>query len=429
MKKIADISQEQIEVLKNAIDHGILDIDEVRNRNDIMKRKDILIEHKKFCNIWLATDGRWKTKIPDESKKTGWRILARTSKENLENGIVDYYTTREKAKATDTLATLFPVWREQQINKGRSTRTIRIHDEHWKKYYQNSDIVNRPLKRLTVADLEDWVNALVTKNSMNKKKYYNVTGIIRGCFKLAYKKMLIPKNIFEEIEIEPRIFTASPIYKDKDRVFLKSEQDNIKKLALADFKENSSLACIGVILCFEIGTRLGELVALKWSDIDYNIPDHICIQRMESKAEQTDTNGNYQPAKRIVVNHTKSKAGLRDVYLSTYAKELLDMIRFWHTEHHIDSEYIFVNSYGQRLYSTAFDSRIKKYCSHLGIKTKRMHSIRRTYISRLFDDNINISTIQQMCGHADKQTTLRNYVYDRCDLSERNAKIEHALRN
>ena len=150
---------------------------------------------------------------------------------------------------------------------------------------------------------------------------------------------------------------------------------------------------------------------------------------MESKLEQVDEQGNYLPAKRIVVEHTKTQKGIRDVYLSNYARELLEIIKQWHIRHNITSNYIFVDEYGNRLYSTAFDSRIEKYCSYLGIKVKRMHCIRRTYISKMFDGGVNISTIQQMCGHADKQTTLNNYVYDRSDLLERNAKIEQALQN
>ena len=426
-----NLTNEELEILQIGVANGTIDLNEVREENNAMNRKEILIAHEEFCKIWQASDGRWKTKIPDATKKAGYRLIAKSSKENLENAIIEHYKALEAKKKKDsiTLASLYPIWRKQQINNGRSSRTIRIHDENWKKYYENDNIVNQPIKKLTVADLEDWCNSLVNKNHMTKKKYYTVTRIIRDCFKQSYKKGLISTNVFQKIEIDPRIFTAPPIYKDKDRVFLKSEQDSIKELALADFNKNDSLACIGIILCFEIGTRLGELVALKWSDIDYNIPNYICIQRMESKLEQTNEQGNYLPAERIVVDHTKTQAGLRDVFLSEYAKELLGMIRNWHTKHHITSEYIFVNKSGQRLYSTGFDSRIKKYCSHLGIKTKRMHSIRRTYISKLFDGNVNISTIQQMCGHADKQTTLNNYVYDCSDLSERNAKIEQALRN
>ena len=299
----------------------------------------------------------------------------------------------------------------------------------WKKYFENESIVSRDITKLTVVELENFINKLITTHSMNKKKYYNVTTSIRGCFKMAYKMKIIPVNEFEAMEIEEQNFADKPVYKDTDRVFLKSEQERLVKFALQDYSAKDSVASIGIVLCFELGVRLGELVALKWSDISYNLPDYIYIQRMESKIERTDEQGNYLPAKRVVVNHTKTKSGIRDVYLSSYAKELIEIIRNWHTRHHITSEYIFVDEHGKRLYSTAFDSRVERYCSRLGIRAKRMHCIRRTYISKLFDGNVNISTIQKMCGHADKQTTLNNYVYDRCDLDERNAKIEQALRN
>ena len=373
----------------------VLDMSNIQNPDDtIMKRTEILIAHEEFCKIWQASDGRWKTKIPDATKKGGYRLIAKSSKENLENAIIEHYKAleAEKKKDSTTLATLYPLWKEQQVNKGRSSRTIRCYDDMW-------------------------------------KKYYNVTTSIRGCFKMAYKMKIIPVNEFEAMEIEEQNFADKPVYKDTDRVFLKSEQERLVKFALQDYYAKDSVASLGIVLCFELGVRLGELVALKWSDISYNIPDHICIQRMESKIERTDEQGNYLPAKRVVVNHTKTKSGLRDVYLSSYAKELIEIIRNWHTRHHITSEYIFVDEHGKRLYSTAFDSRVERYCSRLGIRAKRMHCIRRTYISKLFDGNVNISTIQKMCGHADKQTTLNNYVYDRSDLDERNAKIEQALRN
>ena len=426
-----NFTKEEVELLKSCVASGIIDLNEVRNKNTAMKKTEILIAHEEYCKIWQASDGRWKTKIPDATKKGGYRLIAKSSKENLENAIIEHYKALEAEKKKDsiTLATLYPLWKEQQVNKGRSSRTIRIYDEVWKKYYHNDDIVNRTLKELTVADLEDWCNALITTYNMSKKKFFNVTVIIRGCFKMAYKKRIVSVNEFDTIEIEEQNFADKPVYKDTDRVFLKSEQERLVKFALQDYYAKDSVASLGIVLCFELGVRLGEVVALKWSDISYNLPDYIYIQRMESKIERTDEQGNYLPAKRVVVNHTKTKRGIRDVYLSSYAKELIEIIRNWHTRHHITSEYIFVNELGERLYSSAFAYRIENYCKHLGISVKRMHCIRRTYISKLFDGNVNISTIQKMCGHADKQTTLNNYVYDRSDLDERNAKIEQALRN
>lgn len=423
------LTKEVFSELQTAVLHGNIDLDDVRNRNDIMRRNQILKVQKDFYTIWQATDGRWKTKVPDPSTKSGVRLLAKSKRENLENSIIEHYKKLEDEEKTksSTIFTLYPIWKEQQKNKGRSSRTIRIYDDFWRKYYKDSAIVNIPINKLNVGDLEDWCYSLIRTYSMNKKKYNNVTVIIRNCFKIAYKRKIISENEFSKIEIESFSFADAPVYKNDDRVFLKSEKAKVTQLAFDDYYTKHSLACLGIVLCFEIGCRLGELVALKWEDISYNIENHICIRRMESKIEKTDKDGNYLPAIRKVVNHTKTKNSIRDVYLSEHAREILNMIKEWHRQHNINCEYIFVNEQGQRLYSTAFDSRIEKYCEHLGIKVKRMHAIRRSYISTLFDGGVNISTIQKQCGHADKQTTLNCYVYDTSDLEERTRLIEKAL--
>lgn len=140
-----------------------------------MKRIEILIAHEEFCKIWQASDGRWKTKIPDATKKGGYRLIAKSSKENLENAIIEHYRAleAEKKKDSTTLATLYPLWKEQQVNKGRSSRTIRRYDDMWKKYFENESIVSRDITKLTVAELENFINKLSSCKKGCRKSYQN----------------------------------------------------------------------------------------------------------------------------------------------------------------------------------------------------------------------------------------------------------------
>jgi hypothetical protein len=45
----------------------------------------------------------------------------------------------------------------------------------------------------------------------------------------------------------------------------------------------------------------------------------------------------------------------------------------------------------------------------------------------LIDGKININTVREMVGHADKRTTLKNYTFDVKTKSEKNKMIENAL--
>ncbi|MCM1560078.1 MAG: tyrosine-type recombinase/integrase [Butyrivibrio sp.] len=65
---------------------------------------------------------------------------------------------------------------------------------------------------------------------------------------------------------------------------------------------------------------------------------------------------------------------------------------------------------GHIMYPDAVDAQIKRGCEHIGIKTKTMHKIRKTYGSILLHNGVNISAVKDMLGHADETTTLKHYI-------------------
>ena len=55
----------------------------------------------------------------------------------------------------------------------------------------------------------------------------------------------------------------------KDRVFSRGETVDINKIAFDDFASKPYCVPLAVLLCFQTGTRIGEIVSLKLEDIDY----------------------------------------------------------------------------------------------------------------------------------------------------------------
>ena len=109
--------------------------------------------------------------------------------------------------------------------------------------------------------------------------------------------------------------------------------EQIEAEALQDFAESGYTACLGIILCFQLGARLGEMVAIKWSDIEEEKPNHIHIQRMERKVHAQQPDGTWKCLGYEVVNHTKSEAGDRNTYLPRKARKILQNIQEWTEEH------------------------------------------------------------------------------------------------
>ena len=97
--------------------------------------------------------------------------------------------------------------------------------------------------------------------------------------------------------------------------------------------DTSMLACI---LCFEIGLRSGELLALKESDIfNRNGNNYIRIQRQQVDATDVSNIDNLKA--RIgfeVVDYTKSECGTREVPLTERALNIINRIKDINRKHH-----------------------------------------------------------------------------------------------
>ena len=67
-------------------------------------------------------------------------------------------------------------------------------------------------------------------------------------------------------------------------------------------------------------------------------------------------------------------------------------------------------------YGNYFDTRnlTRSYTRHLkkiGLPYRNFHSLRHTYATRLFENNVPIKTVQSLLGHKDIATTMNIYTH------------------
>ena len=140
------------EALQYAINNGIINLDDVRNRMKEAEKQRLLALHK--YKIFQDNDGRWKTTLPDGTKKNGRRLIAKTSLDKLQDVLVEFYKNLEeeelrsqlqiarKEKAQITLRDIFPQWLEyKNSHTNSSSYTKRIFTD-WKAFYMHDDILN-----------------------------------------------------------------------------------------------------------------------------------------------------------------------------------------------------------------------------------------------------------------------------------------------
>ena len=129
----------------------------------------------------------------------------------------------------------------------------------------------------------------------------------------------------------------------------------------------------------------------------------------------------------VVVEHTKSSASDRYVYLTKEARKIIKKIQDSDEENGFsDDGFLFVHG-GKRISPRAVDTRIRKYCDHININAKSRHKVRKSYISSLLDGGLNINEVRKQIGHEDERTPLHNYCFNRNDMETNEADMEKAL--
>lgn len=412
------------------IESNTINLDNVQQAMINAKKEEILSKHK--YKIFQGSDGRWKTTVPDKTKKSGRRIIAKSDYNDFINELVAFYDYIEDNnnsinESLCTLTDILPKWLElKEVHTDSGSYIKRIYVD-WNKYYKGKDIANIPVQNMTQIYLDKWVHQTIKDYNLTRNQYYNMSIIIRQCLDYCCQLNILQSNPFRDVKINKKLFRKVRKPKSKTQVFLVKEQ-----LLLFNEANNSFLRCpkcttpLMIMFNFFLGLRIGELTALKWSDIEDN---YLYVHRSEVEDVKLDLNtGDVISTSFKVVEYTKSDAGDRYVYLNSEAKKILRIVKRVNFEYgRYDDGFIFLNMRnGRRTTTDAVSTYLQNLCIRAGIANKSSHKIRKTYISSLFDHNINIDTIRRMAGHESEKTTLQNYCFDQTDSDDLNVLLENA---
>lgn len=406
---------DELSILKYLEAEGIIDLDDAKKKMREKEFNDVLSRHQ--YSIFQDKDGRWKTTVKDETKKSKRRIIAKKTERELKEAVVKHYLDLEDEKYiidnSITLEKIFPEWIVYKSKHSQSTSYIVRLKTDWNKYYKDSPIVKVSLHEINFIYVDTWVHETIEKYSLTKKQYYNMAVIIRQMLDYLVEKGIIESNIFNRVKVNKKMFTTKQKPKSELQVFNTEDEKKIKQLAMEKYNTNHrAITPLAILFNFNLGLRVCELVALRWSDIEGN---YLNISRMEIADYTADENGNVYFSTNKVVDYVKSEAGVRRLYLNNEAIHILDMIKKRNHELKIfDGDYIFVNANSStRLTRSSINKYLYRLCDEINANRLSSHKIRKTYISSLIDGGININKVRELAGHEDERTTLNNYCFDR----------------
>jgi integrase len=162
------------------------------------------------------------------------------------------------------------------------------------------------------------------------------------------------------------------------------------KILLESTKENDPDFYPLLLTAISTGLRREELLALKWSDVDFK----------EGKISVTKNIFKGQ------IQEPKTKTSIRKMNMP---RILIDVLKE-HKNKGLKSEIVFPNKEGSYLDPENMVKRhFNKNLKVAGIKKIRFHDLRHTFATALIAQNVPIKYIQAQMGHSSIQVTLDRY--------------------
>lgn len=422
---IMSLSNNYTKLLQFYMHRGIITLDEVMSLSEDALMNKLLKEIHPYSVFYSDADDRWHTTIADNTKVSGRKPIARKKKRDLEKFLLEHYHIQLN---TETIYTFESLWVEfmQYKEATQSKSTVDAYIKAYKRFYMDDPIITEDLACITVPRLKMWLQKIIDKNKLNFKAYNKFSVVLNQMYKYALEMGYLEKNPFDGIMVRNLGLYNTPKKLSKNKVFSKQETRDINQIAFDDFASKPYCVPLAVLFCFQTGLRIGEIVALKWSDIDFESRT-LRVARFERvQQDYTDDFKTLTTCHHIVVDFdTKGDYGERLVDLTDDALYILQLLREYYESENLISEWLFVNKSG-RIHNRAMDLRIRRYCRLAGMDMeKSLHKVRSTFISMLRDAGMSFEKIAEEVGHKSVLTTMLNYSYDTVD-DETNRKILNA---
>ncbi len=284
-------------------------------------------------------------------------------------------------------------WLDNYVQPSSKTRTYVRYNEIVRQHLIPS-VGEYELTELSAFMFQCYITELLkcgnlrTKKGLSANTVNSVVTVIQNSLKTAYTLGYIPEYFGDKLK-RPKA-TEKQI-----ECFTSTEQKKIEQAALSDNRHKM----FGIVLCLYSGLRIGELLALEWSDIDF-AGGKLFVNR--SCHDGTDESGHFSR----ITDTPKTASSKRTIPLP---KQILPVLR--ETKKKSNSKYVVADGNGEPISVRSYQRSFELLLNKLDIKRKGFHSLRHTFATRALECGMDVKTLSEILGHKNPTVTLNRYVH------------------
>ena len=341
--------------------------------------------------VWVCEDtylGKSKT-FTGKSKKIVEEKMRLWKQEMDEYGL-------ELDKTTYTVTELTYKHLFVNVYPNVQASTFERYMDHFNKHIRHSKFGDLPIGEVKQIMVQQYINSLV---GISERSISTIRYLLRKAFDMAINNNLLRINPVTSVTIPKRKDTAKR--KEVEIFTVEEQQKYIEGAKCTKYEPMLLLALFS-------GMRRGELLALRWDNVDFN---NNCIHVVESarRVKKYDSNGNTYNT--IEFKGPKTINSNRDIPLTADMKHMLQTHKLKQQAYN-PKNLVFVNAKGNELYPDDVRRIQKAVCKASKIPYKRFHALRHTFATRLIENGVDVKIVSKLLGHSDVTTTYNIYVHD-----------------
>lgn len=286
---------------------------------------------------------------------------------------------------------------------GRSPSTIDGYSRICKRINRCS-ISKKYLQDIGKADIEFYIKYLRENTRMKAQTINKDLCFLSAVFDKAYKDELILRNPVKLVDKLRVVEKFSADFYNKDEIK--------KILTLIKGYPNKNVK-LTFYLGLYLGLRRGEMVGLKWENIDFN------NKKIKIINNRINVNG------KVIEKTPKSQTSNRIIPLPQNLDfiECLNNVKQWQDSKFGGCAYLIVNPQtGKPICPQNLKRGLSLFCKKFNLREIRIHDLRHTFASISIGDGLPIKQVSTILGHGD--TTITERIYYHIIDEEQNKTIE-----
>ncbi|HEX4204220.1 MAG TPA: tyrosine-type recombinase/integrase [Ktedonobacteraceae bacterium] len=344
-------------------------------------------------SVFQRKDGRWEAKFKVEETGKYKSLYARTEREAYKLLEIAKFQQKQGTLAAgpqQTVKDFLEYWLED-VEKPTIGLSTYVNSKVLVYKHLIPGLGHIKLQKLTAQQIQSFYSKKL-KDGTAASRVKQFHGILHESLTYARRTKLVGFNVADDVQLPRAVKYDAPV--------LNPEQ--ARRLLQAARERNLD---VQLALAVAMGMRMGEILGLHWSDIDF-----------DKKVLKVSRTLGYLPKYHFIEKVPKTKASERNLLLPQFMIVLLKKHAELQSERKleagakwVDRGLVFPNRVGNYILHTTLRHQFYRLLSEIELPRMHFHDLRHSAATILISMGVPPNVVQELLGHSDISITLGIY--------------------